>query len=191
MVRIAGGLEIRGVTGVALRRHRLELAGRSSFMAGVAIHGRVRAGQRKAIIVLLHLPYGYLPPPNGMAPLAVCSQLALVDVGMAILTTLSNIGEYEPDVTSGAGYGRVHAAQGIFRLVVIEFRNGADRSPRICGVAVLASQVQIAVWTAHSSWTLGKGHAKSRDQRQKKPRNYLTDATSPHRLSPAVAVTKA
>ena len=73
MVRIAGGLEIRGVTGVALRRHRLELAGRSSLMAGVAIHGRVRAGQWKTIIVLLHLPYGYLPSPNGMALLAVCS----------------------------------------------------------------------------------------------------------------------
>ena len=73
MVRIAGRLEIRIVTGVALRRHRLELAGRSSLMTGIAIHGRVRAGQRKAIIVLLLLPYGYLPPPNGMALLAVGS----------------------------------------------------------------------------------------------------------------------
>jgi hypothetical protein len=42
-------------------------------MAGVAIHGRVRAGQRKAIIVLLQLPYGHLPSPDGMALLAVCS----------------------------------------------------------------------------------------------------------------------
>ena len=87
---------------------------------------------------------------------------------MAILTALSNIGEYEPDVTSGARNGRVHAAQRIFRLVVIEFRNGADRSPRICRVAVLASQVQIAVWTMRSSWTLGTRHTKSHDQRQKK-----------------------
>ena len=73
MIRIAGGLEIRGVTGVALRRHGLKLAGRSSLMAGVAIHGRVRAGQRKTIIVLLHLPYGDLPSPNGVALLAICS----------------------------------------------------------------------------------------------------------------------
>ena len=87
---------------------------------------------------------------------------------MAILTALSNIGEYEPDMTLGARNGGVHAAQRIFRLVVIEFRNGADRFPRICGVAVLASQVQIAVWTTRSSWTLGTGHTKSPDQRQKK-----------------------
>ena len=73
VLRIVGRLEIRGVTGVALRRHGLELAGRSSLMAAVAIHGRVRAGQRKAIIVLLHLPYGYLPSPNGVALLAIRS----------------------------------------------------------------------------------------------------------------------
>jgi hypothetical protein len=91
-----------------------------------------------------------------------------VDVGMAILTALANIGEYEPDVTSGTRNGRVHAAQGIFRLVVIEFRNSADRFPRIRGVAVLASQVQIAVWTMRSCWTLGMGHTKSTHQRQKK-----------------------
>ena len=87
---------------------------------------------------------------------------------MAILAALSNIGEYEPDVTFGARNGRVHAAQRIFGLVVIEFRNGADRSPAICGVAVLASQVQIAVWTMRSSRSLGTGHTKSPDQRQKK-----------------------
>jgi hypothetical protein len=104
-----------------------------------------------------------------VASLAIRSQLALVDVGVAILTALSNIVEYGPDVTSGAGNGRVHAAQGIFRLVMIEFRNGADRFPRICGVAVLASQVQIAVWTMRSSGTLCTGHTKSYDQRQNKP----------------------
>ena len=82
---------------------------------------------------------------------------------MAILTALSDIGEYRPDVTSGARHGGVHAAQGIFRLVVIEFRNGADRSPRLCGVAVLASQVQIAVGTMRFSWSLGTLRDKASD----------------------------
>ena len=109
-----------------------------------------------------------MPSPNGVASLAIGSQLALVDVGVAILAALANIGEYGPDVTCGAGNRRVHAAQGIFGLVVIEFRNGADRFPRICGVAVLASQVQIAVWTMRSSWALGTRHTQSPDQRQKK-----------------------
>jgi hypothetical protein len=137
-------------------------------MTGVAIHGRVRARQRKAIIVLLHLPYGDLPSSNGVALLAICAQLALVDVGVAILTALSNMSEYGPDVTSGAGDGGVHAAQGIFRLVMIEFRRGADRFPRIRGVAVLASYVQIAVWTMGGSCNLCTGHAQSSGRRQKK-----------------------
>jgi hypothetical protein len=74
-----------------------------------------------------------------------------VDVGVAILTALSDIGEYRPDVTSGAGDGGVHAAQRIFRLVMIEFRNGADRLPCIRRVAVLAGDLQISVWTVRAS----------------------------------------
>jgi len=39
----------------------------------------------------------------------------------------------------------VHAAQWVAGLIVIEFGNGADRLPRIGGVAVLARDIQVAM----------------------------------------------
>lgn len=147
MVRIAGGLEIRGVTGVAVCRHRLELTDRGSLVAGVAIHRRMCASQGKAIIVLLHLPNGNLPSANSMALLAVCAQLALVNIGVAVLASLTDIVEYRLDVTLRARHRFVHASEWVSRLIVIEFRNGADGSPSIGGVAVLARYVQISVRT--------------------------------------------
>jgi hypothetical protein len=56
---------------VALRRHCDELAVGRAFMAGIAVHGRVRSGQRKAIVVLLDLLDRDLPSADGMALLAV------------------------------------------------------------------------------------------------------------------------
>jgi hypothetical protein len=97
--------------------------------------------------MLLNLLNGDLPSPDGVALLAIRSQLALVNVGMTILATLSNVGENRPYVTLCATHRLMHAAQRKFRLVVIEFRNAADWFP--CGrcVAVLAGNAQIAVWT--------------------------------------------
>jgi RNase P subunit RPR2 len=91
-----------------------------------------------------------LPSTDGVALLAIRSQLPLVNVGMAILATLSNVGEDHPNVTLRAAYRLMHAAQRISRLVVIEFRNATDRFP--CGrcVAVLARNAQVAVWATRS-----------------------------------------
>jgi hypothetical protein len=55
VVGVPGRLEIVEVTRGAGRGHRLKVAGRSTFMAGIAIHRSVRTGQRKSIIVLLYL----------------------------------------------------------------------------------------------------------------------------------------
>ena len=51
-----GCLEISHVAGRASRGHRLELAGGSTLVAGIAIDNCVRSDQRKAVIVLLDLP---------------------------------------------------------------------------------------------------------------------------------------
>ena len=51
-----GCLEISHVAGRASRRHRLELAGGRTLVAGIAVYNRVRSRQRKAVIVLLDLP---------------------------------------------------------------------------------------------------------------------------------------
>lgn len=148
VVGIRAPLEICGVTGIALRGHRLKLTLSRAFVAGVACHGRVGSCQRKAVIVLLDLLNRNLPSADRVALLAIRSQLPLVNVRVTVLASLSDAAEYHLDVTLDAAYRLVHAAQRISRLVVIEFRDRADRLPPRRGVAVLTRQVQIPVRAA-------------------------------------------
>lgn len=145
-----GCFEFRGVAGIALGGHRLEFAGGPSLVAGIAVHRSVRSSQRKAVVMLLNLLNRDLPTTDGVALLAVRSQLPLMNVGVTILATLSNIRENRPDVTFSATHGLVHAAQRVFGLVMIEFRSAADWLPRGRCVAVLARNAQVAVWTMRS-----------------------------------------
>lgn len=73
---------------------------------------------------------------------------------MAILAALSHIGEDRIYVAFSAGYGLVQAPQRIASLVVIEFRDRADWSPRRRRMTVLARHVQIAVRAAGSAGRL-------------------------------------
>ena len=91
VVRVTGRFEVGDVTRVALRRQCLKLAAGCSLVTGVAIQGGMSPGQRKAVVVLLHLLHRDLPSTNGVAPFAVRSQLPLVNIGVAVLATLSNI----------------------------------------------------------------------------------------------------
>jgi hypothetical protein len=119
-------------------------------VAGIAVHRSVRPSQREAVVMLLNLLNGDLPSTDGVALLAVRSQLALVNVGVTILATLSNIGKDRPDVTFSAAYRLMHAAQRVFGLVVIEFWSAADWFPPGRCVAVLARNAKVAVWTMRS-----------------------------------------
>jgi len=139
---------------VALGRQRLELAGGAALVARVAIDRRVRAGQRKPIVMLFNLLNGDLPSPNGMALFAVGAKLPLVDVGVAILATLPNVAEHHLDVTLSTGNGSVHPPQGILCVTMIELGNGANRFPRTCGVAVLARNIETPMWTVRTTRSL-------------------------------------
>jgi hypothetical protein len=150
MVWSCGGFEVCRMTGVALRSHRLKFAGGPSLVAGIAVHRSVRSSQREAVVMLLNLPNRDLPTTDRVALLAARSQLPLVNVGVTILATLSNIGENRPDVTFSAAHGLMHAAQRVFGLVVIEFWSAADWFPPGRCVAVLARNAQGAVWTMRS-----------------------------------------
>ena len=146
--------EVRRMAGIALRGHRLEFAGGRSLVAGIAVDRSVRSSQRKAVVMLLNLLNGDLPSTDRVALLAVRSQLALVNIGVTILANLSNIGENRPDVTFSTTHRLMHAAQRIFRLVVVEFRNAADWSPGGRCVAVLTGNAQVAVWAVRASGNL-------------------------------------
>ena len=94
--------------------------------------------------------------------------MALVDVGVAILAALSNICKYKFDVTLGAGDRLMHAAERIFCLVVVEFRNGTDWFPCVGRMAVLAGQAQVSVRTVRDLRGLCPGDTGSPSYCQKK-----------------------
>src|SRR5215469_8203428 len=150
VIRVRSSRKVRLVAGEACRRHRLEFAVSPALVAGVAIDGSVGASQWESIVVLLHILNCDLPSSDGVALFAIGAQLALVDVGMAVLAALTDIRENHLYVAGRAGHRSMHAAQRIPCLVVIELGNGPDRLPPIRGMAVLAGKSQIAVRTVRA-----------------------------------------
>ena len=76
-------------------------------------------------------------------------------------------------MTLGAGDGRVHAAQRIARLVMIELGNRADRPPAIRGVAVLAGDSQAAVRAVAPSGDLSTHNAHEFGEHKYQKENYF------------------
>lgn len=103
VARVDCTFEVGGVAGIACGRHRLKLTVRRTFVAGVAVHGGMRPGQRKAIVVLLDLLDRHLPSAYCVTRLAICSQLPFVNIGVTVLAALARIGENRLDVTLRAG----------------------------------------------------------------------------------------
>ena len=107
------------------------------------------ADQREPVVVAPDLADGSVPAIYGVAGVALRSaHVPAMDVGVTVAALAANIGEDGLDVTLRATDALVHAAQRISCLVVIEFRNLADRTPSAKGVAVLAGDVQVSVRTA-------------------------------------------
>lgn len=137
--------EIRFMTRKASRGHSLKSAVGRVLVAGIAIDCSMAPGQWKTVIVLLDLLNRYSPAAYAVALFAIRAQLAPVKVCVAILATLTNVAEYRFHVALRTRHILVKSAQRIVGLIVIEFRNGANRFPPLCRVTVLARNVQIAV----------------------------------------------
>ena len=142
------------MAGIALRRHRLKLAGRQALVAGIAVNGSVGPGQWEPVVMLLDLLDRHRPTSDRVALLAIRSQLPLVNIRMAVLASLPNVGEYRLDVALDAGDRLVHAAQRVARLIMIKLRNRPDGFPSGRRMAVLTRKVQIPVWTMRTSGCL-------------------------------------
>ena len=110
VIRIRGAQEVGLMAGVALRRHRLEVAICPTLVTGIAVDGGVRSGEREPIIVVLNLLHCDCPAAHGVALLAIRSQLPPVDIGVTILAMLAHIIKDRLNVTLHAGHGLVHAA---------------------------------------------------------------------------------
>jgi hypothetical protein len=100
-----------------------------------------------------------------------------VNVRVAVLASLSYICENWLHVALDASDSLVHAAQGVARLIVIEFRDRTDRPPSLRRVAVLAGNVQIPMRTVRTSGFLcsrncrksGKGETQHSNETKDPP----------------------
>ena len=143
------------VAGVAISRQSLELPGGGTLMAGIAIHHGVRAYQWKAVLVILDCTDIRLPAFDGVARFTVGAHLPAMNVCMAVGALATYIRENRLRVAGSAGHIRVHAAQRIFRLIVIELRNRANRLPSRRRVAVLARDIERR--TVRAARTIARG----------------------------------
>lgn len=98
--------------------------------------------------MIAHLLRRNVPPLYRVTCLAIWPHLPAVNVRVAVGAILSHIREQRLRVALHAFHLFVHATQRIFRFVVVEFRDRADRPPSGSGVAVLTGNVQRAVGTA-------------------------------------------
>jgi len=113
-----------------------------------------------------------------------------MNIGMAVLASLSHAGEHRFHVTLGAGHGLMHAPERVPRLIVIEFGNRADRPPRVGGMAVLAGNVKISVRTVRTCHLRLRG-ARIRYEYQEQCHNQIEHAPrlqhgSPLRIPPNI-----
>lgn len=154
MARRISALIIPGVAGIALERESLELSRSRAFVAGIALQSCVRPDQREAVLVVLHRTNRDIPSFHRMAALAACSHLAAVDVGVAVGASRARVSEHRLGMASRAGDVFMSADQRIARAIVVELRHGAYRFPTDRGMAVLAGDIQIAVWAARDTGVL-------------------------------------
>lgn len=138
-------LPIIHVAGLARCRKSQELPDSGALVTLVALHHGVRAQQRKSVEVLLDRLIRDIPTRHGVALGAIGSHLTAMNVGVAVRAVFADIRKDRFDVALRAGNFFVHAAKGISRGVVVEFRNGANRNPAGAGVAVLARNGKRAV----------------------------------------------
>lgn len=141
-----GGLLIGAlVTGITLNGKSLELPNCFALMTVCTLQSGMASHQRETIIVFPHPLQNDVPSLHRMALCAVSPHLPAMNVGVAVGTVRSGVREHRLGMTLGTSHSLVQAAKRIFRGVVIELRNRADRLPPCGRMAVLARDIQVAM----------------------------------------------
>ena len=139
------------MAGDTRRRQPRELAGCSSLVAVVTEQGGMRPHEREAVVVPSHGLYRGLPALDGVAIFASDPKLAAMNVGVAVCALITDIGKDQTDVALRTRDTGVHTPQWVARLAVIELDDVTEGLPGCEGVATVAGDVQVTVWTA-SVW---------------------------------------
>lgn len=141
-------LERLRVAGVALGRHRGEVAQSTIFVTRGAVQRRVGSHQREPIVVVLNRFNRYVPAIHRVTLFASCTHLGAMDIGMAVGALGANVGKHGLGMALRAHHSLVHTAQREACLVVIKLRHAANRFPSQRGVAIGASHVERSMRTS-------------------------------------------
>lgn len=133
------------MAGEALRRQPYELTGGGVLMAGVALQQGVGAYERKAVLMVADRLDRDLPALYGMALLAIRSELALMNVRVAVRASRTDIAEDKIHMALGAVNLGVHTPQRIACLIVVELGDVSDRLPSGKRMAILARVSECSV----------------------------------------------
>jgi len=114
----------------------IELADGSHLVARIAVSYGVRTNQRKPVLMFIDRVNRHLPTIDLVAQVAFSAILPAMNVGMAILATLSHIAKQGSSMAFLATYLGVHTSKRIAGFAVVKLRDVADRLPSRCGVAL-------------------------------------------------------
>ena len=128
------------------------------------------AGERKAVHVQVDLRSRDFPAADGVTAFASTRQFSAMNVSMAIGALIADVGKHHLGVAVYAVDALVQAAQGKLGLVVVELWYRSDRLPPVHGMAVLASDIQVAVRAASLLCRLLRRSARN-GRRQEQPHN--------------------
>lgn len=103
-----GGLIVLAVTTVALGRQAQKLSGSSAFVTRITLQCSVGANERKPILVILDRLRRNLPCSYAVTLLAAGSELAAMDVGVAVCAPRARIAEDQLGVALRAEHPFVH-----------------------------------------------------------------------------------
>jgi len=107
----------------------------------------VRPNQGKAVLVFADVVDGHLPPAVPMTQIALCGVFSPVDIGVAVLALISNVGENQVGVAVLTAHAFVHPPQRETSLAVIELKHVAEWLPTLGCMAILAGDLYRTVWT--------------------------------------------
>jgi hypothetical protein len=111
-------------------------------MARLTIDGGVRPDQWESIVMAADRLNGNIPALDGVAGIAIRSELPAVNVRVAVRAFLADVGENQFDMALGALHFFVHALQRVGRLVVIKLRDAANGLPTQRRVTIFAGDVK-------------------------------------------------
>ena len=121
---------------VAGRRQADKLAGGGVLVALFALHQLMRAHQRETVLVILNRLERDLPPFHRVATGAISTELAAMNIGVAIGALRTDVLEDQIRVALNAIHFLVHAAERIPGQIVVELGIGPYRLPACVGVAI-------------------------------------------------------